>query len=42
LENLTQPKDNNANETEIVLQTQLTRNFAKRKQADFENLQNQL
>jgi len=40
LENLTQPKDNNANENERILQTQLTRTFAEKRQADFENLQN--
>jgi len=39
--NPTQPKRDNANESNKVLQTQLTRNFAKRKQASFENLQNQ-
>jgi len=41
LENLTLPKTDNAKETEIILQTQLTRIFAKRKHADFESLQNQ-
>jgi hypothetical protein len=30
LENLIQAKDNNANETEIILQTQLIRTFAKK------------
>jgi hypothetical protein len=38
LENLTQPKDNNDNEREIILQTQLTRIFAEKRQANFENL----
>jgi hypothetical protein len=41
LENLTQPKDNNANEANKILQTQFTRTFAEKRQADFENLQNQ-
>ena len=41
LKNSTLPKNDNANETDKILQTQLTRNFAKRKRADFENLQNQ-
>jgi hypothetical protein len=40
LENLIKPKENIANETDKILQTQLTRNFAKRKRADFENLHN--
>ncbi|MBI3165558.1 MAG: hypothetical protein HYZ24_12820 [Chloroflexi bacterium] len=35
------PKNDNAKETDTILQTQLTRNFAKRKYADFENLHNQ-
>ena len=39
--NPTQPKDNTANETNEVLQTQLTRNFAERNQDSFENLLNQ-
>jgi len=39
LENLTLPKNDNANENDKILQTQLTRNFAKRKRANFENLQ---
>jgi hypothetical protein len=38
LENLILPKDNNANETNKILQTQLTRTFAEKRQADFENL----
>ena len=41
LENLTSPKDNNANETEIILQTQLARTFAEKRQANFKDLQNQ-
>ena len=41
LENLTLPKKDNAKENEIILQTQLTRTFAKKRQADFENLQSQ-
>jgi hypothetical protein len=41
LENLTQPKDNNDNESEIILQTQLTRTFAEKRQTDFENLARQ-
>jgi len=41
LENLTLPKNDNAKEGDKILQTQLTRNFEKRKQADFESLQNQ-
>jgi hypothetical protein len=40
LENLIKPKENIANETDKILQTQFTRNFAKRKRANFENLQN--
>jgi len=39
--NLTQPKDNTANETNKILQIQLAKTFAKRKHANFENLQNQ-
>ena len=31
-------KNYNANETEIILQTQLTRTFAEKRRADFENL----
>jgi len=42
LENLTLPKNDNANESDKILQTQLTRTFAKRKHADFESLHNQL
>jgi hypothetical protein len=41
LENLTLPKSDNANEHNKILQTQLTWNFAKRKRANFESLQNQ-
>ena len=37
LENLILPKDNNANETDKILQTQLTRTFAEKRQADFRN-----
>ena len=37
LENLILPKDNNANETNKILQTQLTRTFAEKRQADFRN-----
>ena len=36
---LIQPKDNNADETNKILQTQLIRNLAKRNQAHIENLQ---
>ena len=39
--NLTQPKDNNANETEIILQTQFIRTWAEKRQANIENLHNQ-
>jgi len=35
------PKNDNAKKSDKIFQTQLTRNFAKKKQADFENLQNQ-
>jgi len=38
--NLTPPKDNTANEINKILETQLARSFAKRKHANFENLQN--
>jgi hypothetical protein len=38
LKKRTQPKNDNANETNKVLQTQLTRTFAEKRQADFENL----
>jgi hypothetical protein len=38
LENLPQPKDNKANEAKKILQTQLTRTFAEKTQANFENL----
>jgi hemerythrin-like domain-containing protein len=41
LENLTLIKNDKANETEIILQTQLTRTFAKRNRTNFESLQNQ-
>ena len=41
LENLTLPKNDNAKENEIILQTQLTWNFAIKRHADFESLQNQ-
>jgi hypothetical protein len=41
LEKPTQPKNDNANEANKILQTQLTRTFAEKRQADFENLQNQ-
>jgi len=34
------PKSDNANETEIILQTQLTRTFATKRQANFESLHN--
>ena len=34
-------KNNKATETEIILRTQLTRNFANRKRANFKNLQSQ-
>jgi chromosome segregation ATPase len=40
LENLTLPENNKANEAETILQTQLTRTFAEKRQADFENLHN--
>ena len=40
LENLTLPKSDNAKENEIILQTQLTWNFAIKRHADFESLQN--
>ena len=40
LENLTLPKNDNAKENEIILQTQLTWNFAIKRHADFESLQN--
>jgi len=40
LENLTLPKNDNAKETDKILQTQLTWNFAIKRHADFENLQN--
>jgi hypothetical protein len=40
LENLTLPKNDNAKETEIILETQLARTFATKRQANFENLQN--
>jgi hypothetical protein len=42
LENLTSPKNDKAKETEIILQTQLTRTFARKRQVNFENLLNQL
>jgi hypothetical protein len=42
LENLTLPKNDKAKETEIILQTQLTRTFARKRQANFESLPNQL
>jgi hypothetical protein len=41
LDNLTLPKNDNAKEAEIILQTQLTKTFVAKRQADFENLQNQ-
>ena len=41
LENLILPKIDKANEANKILQTQLTRTFAEKRQADFENLQNQ-
>ena len=37
LEKPTQPKNNNANETNKISQTQLTRTFAEKRQADFRN-----
>ena len=40
LENLTLPKNGNANESDKILQTQLTRNLAIKRYADFESLQN--
>jgi hypothetical protein len=42
LQNLTLTKTDNANATDEVLQTQLTRNFADKSHADFESLQNRL
>jgi hypothetical protein len=41
LENLTLPKSDNAKKTEIILQTQFAKTFATKRQANFENLQNQ-
>ena len=41
LENLTLTKNDNANESDKILQTQFTRTKAKRKQANFENLHKQ-
>jgi len=41
LENLTLPKNDKAKETETILQIQLTRTFARKRQASFENLQSQ-
>jgi len=41
LENLTLPKNDKAKEAEIILQTQLVRTFATKRQANFESLQNQ-
>ena len=38
LENLTLPKNYKANESDKILQTQLTRTFAEKRQADFGNL----
>jgi hypothetical protein len=38
LKNLPQPKGNDANESDKILQTQFTRNFAEKRRADFENL----
>jgi hypothetical protein len=38
LENLTLLENRKAIETEIILQTQLARSFAEKRQADFENL----
>jgi len=40
LENLTLPKMDNANESDKILRTQLTRNFATKRHANFESLQN--
>ena len=41
LENLTLLENRKANEAKPILQTQLARTFAEKRQADFENLQNQ-
>ena len=41
LKNLTLSKNDKAKETEIILQTQLTRTFATKRQANFESLPNQ-
>jgi hypothetical protein len=40
LENLTLPHNDKDNETDTILQTQLTKTFAEKRQPNFKSLQN--